>query len=231
MRYRERPTRVPGAVLWRQVVAAGREQIPIMPDGCMDLLWDGRRLFVAGPDTAARWHQSPAGTEFVGLRFSGGTGPAVLGIPADELADQTPGLDELWGSARARELTERVGADPSAALEAWAAERAAVCDADPLGRRVSTMAAAGTSVAAMARLVGLSARQLHRRCLPLFGYGPRHLTRVLRMGHALEQARAGLPLADVAADCGYADQAHLSREMRALTGMTPTRLLGELGRR
>jgi AraC-like DNA-binding protein len=229
--YRERETKVSGAVLWRQVVAAGRERIPIMPDGCMDLLWDGHRLFVAGPDTHARWHQSAAGTEFVALRFAFGTGPAVLGVPADELADQTPDLTELRGAAEVRELTERVAADPAAALESWAAERAAAGELDPLGRGVFTMAAAGMPVAVMARRTGLSVRQLHRRCLPLFGYGPRHLMGVLRMGRAVEAARAGAGLAESAAGCGYADQAHLSREVRALTGMTPTGLLGELGER
>jgi AraC-like DNA-binding protein len=90
------------------------------------------------------------------------------------------------------------------------------------------MAAAGTPVAAMAERAGLSARQLHRRCLPLFGYGPRRLARVLRLGRALEAARKGTPLAQVAAGCGYADQAHLSREMRALAGATPAGLLQEL---
>ena len=93
------------------------------------------------------------------------------------------------------------------------------------------MAAAGTPVAEMARRTGLSARQLHRRCLPLFGYGPRRLARVLRLGRALEAARQGTSLAQVAANCGYADQAHLSREVRALAGMTPAALLQELGRR
>ncbi len=228
--YRERETKVPGAAAWRQVVAAGRERIPVMPDGCMDLIWDGHRLFVAGPDTRLRWHASPAGTQFVALRFSCGTGPAVLGVPADELADQTPDLAELLGPAEVRELTERVAADP-AALESWAVERAAVRDADPLGRGLFTMAAAGMPVAAMARRTGLSARQLHRRSVPLFGYGPRFLTRVLRMGRALEAARSGTALAETAAGSGYADQPHLSREVRALTGMTPAGLLDELGRR
>ncbi len=67
-----------------------------MPDGCLDLLWDGNRLFVAGPDTAARWRQSPAGTTYVALRFSGGLGPTLLGVPANELWDRTADLEDLW---------------------------------------------------------------------------------------------------------------------------------------
>jgi AraC-like DNA-binding protein len=80
------------------------------------------------------------------------------------------------------------------------------------------------------RQPGLSARHLHRRCLPVFGYGPRLLGRVLRLGRALDQARTGAPLAQVAVGCGYVDQAHLSREVRALAGTTPTGLLRELDR-
>jgi len=83
----------------------------------------------------------------------------------------------------------------------------------------------------MADQLGLSERQLHRRCLPVFGYGPRRLARILRMSRALDEADAGRPLAQVAADCGYADQAHLCRDVLALTGATPTELLGELRQR
>ena len=229
--YRERPAAVPGAVLWERAPGPAPGPLRILPDGCMDLLWDGSRLFVAGPDTTARWHHGAPHASYVALRFSGGTGPALLGVPADELRDRTPSLDELWPSAAARMLAEQVAADPVTALEAWAAGRAGTREPDPLGRRVLGMAAAGTPVAQMAERTGLSARQLHRRCLPLFGYGPRRLARVLRLGRALQAARAGTPLAAVAAGCGYADQAHLSREVRALAGATPAGLLRELARR
>uniref|UniRef100_UPI0003821EB9 helix-turn-helix transcriptional regulator n=1 Tax=Saccharomonospora saliphila TaxID=369829 RepID=UPI0003821EB9 len=83
----------------------------------------------------------------------------------------------------------------------------------------------GDSVADLARTVGLSARHLHRRCLRAFGYGPKTLARVLRMRRALEAARKGTPLATVAAEAGYADQAHFSREVRALAGVPVSALL------
>ncbi|MGH3094373.1 MAG: helix-turn-helix domain-containing protein [Streptosporangiales bacterium] len=177
------------------------------------------------PDSTARWHESPGGASYTALRFSGGTGPALLGVPADELRDRTPDLDELWSAAEVRALADRVAADPSSALEAWAAERFTSRQVDVLGPVVFRMARTGTAVAVMASELGLSARQLYRRCLPLFGYGPRRLARVLRLGRALDQARTGAPLALVAAECGYADQTHLSREVRALVGTTPTTLL------
>ena len=165
--------------------------------------------------------RAPAAATYVGLRLAGGLGPAVLGVSAAELRDRTPDLDELWRPAPARELSGRVGAAPAAALEQWLIGRAAECAVDPLGPPVQVMAAAGVAVASMAERLGLSARQLHRRWLAVFGYGPRRLARVLRLARALAAARDAPGLAGEAADCGYADQAHLAREVRALTGTTP----------
>jgi AraC-like DNA-binding protein len=225
--YWERPTTLPGAVLWQRSVGPRPRADRILPDGCLDLLWDGERLFVAGPDSTARCHTSAGGTCYVGLRFSGGMGPALLGIGADEVLDRTPDLDEVWPGAEAHQLAERVAADPVAALETWAVTRAGACELDPLGPRVLAMASGQTPVAVMADRLGLSARQLHRRCLPVFGYGPRRLGRVLRLGRAVDQARRGRPLAEVACEAGYVDQAHLNREVRALAGTTPTTLRNE----
>jgi AraC-like DNA-binding protein len=231
MSYRERPSRVGGTVLWQRSTGPHPTSSRILPDGCLDVLWDGHRLVVAGPDSTARRVESSGQSTSVGLRFSGGIGPALLGVPADELLDRSPGLDEVWPTRQARELTDRVAADPVAGLEAWAAELATSCDIDPLGARVLHLAAAGLPVATMADELGFSTRQLHRRCLPIFGYGPRRLARVLRLHRALDQARAGAPLAEVAFDSGYADQPHLNREVRELAGTTPSVLLEELGHR
>lgn len=171
MPYQERRTTIPGAVLWQSGRSSPRRQL-ILPDGCLDLIWDGSRLFVAGPDTAARWHQSRAGASHVALRFSAGTGPALLGVLADELSDRTPDLEELWSAAKARTLADWVAQAPSEALEAWAAKHLSRREVDALGPHVLHMAAAATPVAVMANRLNLSVRQLHRRCLPLFRIRP-----------------------------------------------------------
>ena len=82
-------------------------------------------------------------------------------------------------------------------------------------------------MAELARQAGLSERQLHRRCVPAFGYGPKTLDRILRLQRflALGRAEPGAGLARLAADAGYADQAHLGRDCRALAGATPAQLL------
>jgi AraC-like DNA-binding protein len=73
--------------------------------------------------------------------------------------------------------------------------------------------------------VAFSERQLHRRSLLLFGYGPKTLARILRLGTALDLARGGAPFGRVAAEAGYADQAHLSREVKALAGVPLSTLI------
>ncbi len=81
-------------------------------------------------------------------------------------------------------------------------------------------------VRGLADEIGLSERQLHRRCLSTFGYGAKTLHRVLRFQDALRRARAGDDLARVAHESGYADQAHMARDVSALAGTTMTTLIG-----
>ncbi|MGY4926779.1 helix-turn-helix domain-containing protein [Streptomyces sp. 900105755] len=222
--YKERASRLPGAVVWVNAPGdggAGR----VLPDGCMDLLWHEGRLLVAGPDTRA-YVTGGGGGEWVGLRFYPGTAPELLGVPAYALLDQRVELSELWPAADVRRLRDRVGGagDPAAALEEIALERSR--PADPSLRRLVEALDAGRSVAAAADGLGLGARQLHRRSRAAFGYGPKTLARVLRMQRALALARAGVPLAETAARAGYADQPHLSREVRELAGLPLRGLLG-----
>lgn len=227
MTYTEHRTGLGGIVAWQQVAGPAVRWTRILPDGCLDLIWDGRSLTVAGPDSTARCHESPAGSTHTALRFAGGTGPALLGVPADELRDRSPDLADVWGEAAARRLAERVAADPVGVLAAWARDRSAGRAVDPVGPPVLAWARAGVPASVMADRLGIGVRQLHRRCLPVFGYGPRRLTRIVRLGPALDLIRTGVPLARVAADRGYADQAHLSREVRDLAGLSPRALLAE----
>lgn len=221
--YEERAARLDGATLWTRTSAGHGRPGPVLPDGCMDLIWTPGQLLVAGPDTRSHIPRPTPGARYAGVRFAPGTAPAVLGTPAHELRDLRVGLDDLWGAAKARELTERVdtAADPAAELEAVA--MAAATEAgrpDPALNEIVQRLAAGDTVAAAAHAAGLSTRQLHRRSADAFGYGPKTLARVLRLQRALALIWTGVPYAVAAITAGCADQAHLAREMRDLTGMT-----------
>jgi AraC-like DNA-binding protein len=184
-----------------------------------------------------------AGTHIRGLRLRTAALAAVLGYPGTEIRDRTESLDALLAPAAASSVAEAVwvGRRPSAlALE------------EPLDVRVRF--AVGrlssdprVSVAGLASDVGLSARHLRRLLREHTGLGPGELVRVGRLQRFLARAdrgarlyragslgrvgslgRAGsLGLARLAVQAGYADQPHLTRDVRALTGLTPRELLRE----
>lgn len=226
--YRERPTRVPAAVLWEATASPLGEPSRILPDGCLDIIWYGDMLLVAGPDRTAQLAPAPHGGRSTGLRFSSGTGPGVVGVPACELRDQRVPLADLWPAGTVRELTQRLAeaADPGRELERVVLDRLGqVCPApDKPLLLIAERLRHGASVRDALHQVGFSERQLRRRCLAGFGYGSKTLARIFRLQRALAAARTGTAFATVATDAGYADQAHLSREVKALTGLP----LGEL---
>jgi AraC-like DNA-binding protein len=67
----------------------------------------------------------------------------------------------------------------------------------------------------------VSRRQLERDFGQWIGTSPRHLAQVARVQQVSRKAQTGATLADIAADVGFADQAHMCRVVRQLTGMTP----------
>jgi len=71
----------------------------------------------------------------------------------------------------------------------------------------------------------VSRRQLERDFARWVGTSPRHLTQVARLQRVSRRACRGASLADIAADVGFADQAHMSRVVRALTGLTPRQFI------
>jgi AraC-like DNA-binding protein len=213
--YFERASMLPHVVAWQGVTEAGAPPKRILPDGCLDLIWQDGTVFVAGPDTTAQVGRASPGSRFFALRFGSGTGPAVLGLPASEVVDRRVPLDLLWPAEPVRRIAE--AADPLAALTEAARERWREPD-----RVMVAMAAAcraGRPVGAIAHRSGLSPRQLQRRSNTAFGYGPKTLARVFRLQRAVTLARQGSPFAAVSAEAGYADQPHLSREVRALAGV------------
>ncbi|MDN5861303.1 MAG: helix-turn-helix domain-containing protein [Pseudonocardia sp.] len=224
MPYRERrpPEALHGDVecIWNLDVP-GRA---VLPDGCMDIVWSSGRLLVAGPDTAP--DTRPRSGAAAGVRFRPGALPALIGVPAVELSDRRVPLAELLpelaGPAVAR---LEHGEDPAAVLTEVALRLPG--DPAPAWRhRVLRGTARGHAATDVADALGWTTRTLHRHCLAAFGYGPATLRRVLRFRRALALLLSGMAPADVAAATGYADQPHLSREVRAFSGASPAQLSG-----
>lgn len=232
MTYRERPAvaslagRI--ACVWASRQGAAAQVKSIVPDGCIDLIWSShdQAVHVAGPDTRPFETHLRPGEEFAAVRFRPGAGPAVLGLPASALRDARVPLAEVWerDAGRIAELVA-VAPDRSRVLEALVSER--VLRAGPPDRAAAGVLrtlAAGGSVRSLTADLGYSERHLRRLCLAAFGYGPKTLQRVLRFQRARRLIGAGRPLGEVAATCGFADQAHLTREVRALSGRPPSLL-------
>ncbi|HKE13425.1 MAG TPA: DUF6597 domain-containing transcriptional factor [Kofleriaceae bacterium] len=249
--YRElAPSRpLAGAVVctWMQVIGDGTvdHAQPVLPDGCADLLWIGDAPPVAvGPATGAALAMLPPRTAILGVRLRPGWAASVLGAPASEILDRDVALGDLWGRA-ADALADPLLDEPRpaarfAAIEqALAARCARACPADPLAlAAVAWLARHPAEPAArLARELGVSPRHLYRRFAAAVGYGPKTFQRVARFQRLLALgarggarpggARAGL--GQLALDAGYADQAHMTREVRALAGRTPTATVGVAG--
>jgi methylphosphotriester-DNA--protein-cysteine methyltransferase len=217
------------ACLWENEPAEARSQ-RVVPDGCLDLIWVAEReLVIAGADTGPRSVDLPAGRRSSGIRLRAGAAGALLGVPASELRDRQVTATLVWGEEVARLEDAVAGAEPARRLELLAdavARRNAAPDAlvAAAARRLGGHRARVSGVAAE---LGVSERQLNRRMLTAVGYGPKMLARVARLRRLV--ALADESLVSRALDAGYASQAHMSDEVRRLTGLTPVRFLEDAG--
>lgn len=162
----------------------------------------------------------------VGVILRPGATQALFGCDADELSASHTPLDALWGAAAGR-LHEALLEcdDESHQLELM--QRALFSRLRPVRAMHPAIAQTvqglgqGAPVASLARASGLSHRLLLARFRAATGLAPKAYARVLRFRHALRLLARGQPLADIAIDAGYSDQAHFNREFRELSGMTP----------
>lgn len=229
--YAERPSaHEVFACTWSRTMPHGAPPTHVVPDACADVLWHRAtgRLFVAGPDTHAHRTSMAAGL-LVAVRFLPGRAPSGLGVPSSAVRNQRVDLDRLWPGGRVRRLMDDLAATATVdAAERVLADAVAGVRAewDPAVPRLVSLVRRGDRVAEVADALGWTERQLHRRSLAAFGYGLKTLQRVLRFDRAVRMAREGTDLASVAYATGFADQAHLARDVKAFSGVPMTALVG-----
>ena len=158
----------------------------------------------------------------------------LLGQPLHELTNGTHPLEELLPGVE--RLTAEVRESRSwdarfDLLEAFLAER--LTDTPPAPRELDwawkelIRSGGRVRIRALAADLGWSPRRLIARFRDHVGLPPKAAARVIRLDRAVSGLRSGTPrIAEVAAACGYADQAHLGRELRELGGVTPGQLVG-----
>jgi AraC-like DNA-binding protein len=211
--YQERPGRHPAvAAVWSSAAAAPGASL-VAADGCFDLIvrasnHGGVSAFVYTPVARAHHAAVDAGDRHVGVRLRPGFGAALVERPdmvrvAERFAiDRPDDLEALVVNA----------------LEAHARQPHVVADFVEEARlSAGSLRLTGGSSAARER-------ELQRACRRWLGLSPKAFLRIERVWAAREAIRAGGPLAMIAADLGYADQAHLTREVRQLLGVTPREL-------
>jgi AraC-like DNA-binding protein len=242
MEYREFLAPAPLAArflcFWTQTIVGSRGvyEHRVLPDGCIDIvLVDDQSPLVVGPWTVSFVARLAAGTTVTGARIHPGRAPCLLGMPASELLNQNIPISDVKGTMQGVRL-ENVVEQPSASARRSALAQvllASVDDSAPVDQAVL----AGIQwlsrhphgrIQQLSQWTGMSERQLHRRFCAAIGYGPKMFQSVLRFQRLLKTANeTGITpsLADLAGSAGYADQAHMTRDVHRLANIRPTALL------
>ena len=159
----------------------------------------------------------------------------VLGMPAGELASMDVSAEAIWGP-----LADRIHQQVREAGD-WPARFAVLDDLlgtvanqrrgvpDGVARAWDLLLASGGTIPIreVARDIGWSERHLHAMFTREIGLSPKPAARVIRFDRARRRLERGViaghrRIAEVAADAGYFDQAHLIRDWQQFTGLTPT---------
>jgi AraC-like DNA-binding protein len=210
----------------------------VLPDGCIDLVFRGgadhtalfssalveRPMFLTGGNSA--W--------FVGVRFRPAMARAILDVEPVDCRDRDIPANVF--DARFRLLEEELQecASPEQALailkdtvDARLARGAHRVAPARVREALSLLARGGgdSHVRGIAHALGIAERSLHRDLKRWSGLAPKSMARILRMQRTMKMIRSGqMPLANVALQMGYADQAHMTRELKSLTGFTPAEI-------
>jgi AraC-like DNA-binding protein len=182
-------------------------------------------IFIRGPQLHLEEIAIPAGACYVGARLRPGVAVRLLVLPAREMCGRRLPLAPI-GTAMA-------GATPRHALEHLARTLCTLLARQDFGARatIGTRAAAliarvhgAITAEATASAVGCTPRHLRREMNAEIGLGPKSAARIARVRRAIGLLASDRPLAEVALDAGYGDQAHMTREFARAKAPSPARM-------
>jgi AraC-like DNA-binding protein len=169
------------------------------------------------------------GLVITGIRLRPGACRAALRCPADRLVNGSVLLSDI--ATGATDLHHQLLLSDNllsrlALLENWvrfALERATANDRAVIAACRLLGAHPTIEVGDVARHLDWNVRMIHRQFIAACGYGPKHFQRIMRVQSALRAAQSTpvAGLGELAAAVGYADQAHMTRDFRDITGFTP----------
>ncbi len=204
----------------------------ITPHGGRTLL--GSDAWVIGQQRRVMTNAPQGQTHVMGATFRTVGAAALLGLPCAELTDQIAPLDALWGPF-AEHVRQRVGEarDPVTGLAIL--EQLITDRLSPPGLRLrrtqraylALTAKHPASVREACELVSLSNRSLIADFKELIGLRPKEVAAQVRLRRVLDTLATGAhsTLSDLALAHGYCDQAHLNREFRRVSGISPREYL------
>jgi len=221
----------PVGCVWTGCPGWSPRSLLLIPDGCVDIVWDGKSITVVPPRAAAVRHALTDQELTVGVRFRPGWAAHTLRTTIASL----PAVTDMADVRRAREVSrfaevladERDPMDAARLLAHWIEElRPAGSLADArLLQAIDLLSQPRASVASAASQAGYSVRELRRRFAQHVGLSPKSFQRVARFQRFRSLIAGPVPpltMAQAAALCGYSDQAHLAHDCRLLTHRTPT---------
>jgi AraC-like DNA-binding protein len=160
----------------------------------------------------------------------------TLDAPLAGIVDRRLTLEQFCGRSAQQQLRAQLMSAPSRAerierlgrwIESRILEKHSLAPAQSrVVRATNRMMQGGwdIDIGRLASDVGASRRQLERDFHQWLGTSPSQYARLIRFQRAAAAIAGGAAIADAAADCGYADQAHLTRSTRTLAGSTPRAL-------
>lgn len=187
-----------------------------------------RRSFIVGPHDASSLTEPLDGSAGIQVRIDPIAAQRFFGASMHELFNRCEALDDVLGNA-ARDVERRVASAPDwptrfAVLDTYLGER---LEAAPAGNAevewaVRTLQASEgrVEIGLLSSELGWSRKRMAATFREYVGMTPKRFARLLRFERAMELLRAGGRPIDVAIDCGYSDQAHLCREVKAFAGTT-----------
>lgn len=227
--------------LWSQIISKIEKPFVqvVLPDGCADIVWiDRNPPIVVGPATRPFTEFLPAGCRIIGARFRPGACSCFLRVPASDLQNQQLNLGELWRK-NLQQLTEEVQAAETTAQSITILQTALLREMPHLllidhmvQAAIARLLEAPTiSIRELSKSLGSCERQFLRRFSASVGYGPKILARVARLQQfrswAVQTSKKPANLAALAYELGFSDQAHMTREIGALSGLSPAQLLAK----
>lgn len=210
----------------------------VLPDGAVDVVFalgrSGLQTTVYGTTTARTDLMLEPDAHYLGIRFRPGQSRWFLEVSAAELRDRCVPTDGLWPGWTTEVAAAVMANGDWAALDRmlFSLRSCRYRAGARIDQVIEHMGAlhGRVRISDLGTMAGVGQRQFERQFIDSVGVPPKQYAEILRFRRALTLVtRTTTPLAHIAADMGYADQSHLTRQFARLAGLSPARARRHVG--